>query len=160
MNIAGDRASVKASHEAASPFAGKGTYLLRFEIHRAERIYVGRLGAFDLNPGIYVYAGSALGSGGLRARLSRHLRADKEPHWHIDALTNCCTPEIWLVDASDQRLECRWVQTLLAQPGVRVPIAGFGSSDCRQGCPAHLLALPAAISPNVIRRLPAIARTS
>jgi len=28
---------------------------------------------------------------------------------------------------------------LLKIPGVSSPVKGFGSSDCRSGCPAHLL---------------------
>jgi hypothetical protein len=35
-----------------------------------------------LGPGTYVYAGSAFGPGGIRARLRRHFRRDKKLHWY------------------------------------------------------------------------------
>jgi len=44
----------------------------------------------DLLPGYYIYIGSAFGPGGVRARMLRHLRADKPKHWHIDYLREFC----------------------------------------------------------------------
>ncbi len=40
-----------------------------------------------------------------------------------------------------QRLECRWSQAVAGLSGVSVPAPGFGASDCRCGCPAHLVAI-------------------
>jgi hypothetical protein len=39
-------------------------------------------------------------------------------------------------------LECAWSQALARLPGTRIPAPGFGSSDCRCACPAHLVAFP------------------
>ena len=39
-----------------------------------------------LQPGYYVYLGSALGPGGLRARIAHHQKPSLRPHWHIDYL--------------------------------------------------------------------------
>lgn len=122
----------------------KGTYALRFHLAQPLRLAVGRLGICEFPTGELVYIGSALGPGGLVARLARHLRPDKPRHWHIDHLTAVLTPTIWQVDVSGVRLECAWVRELLALPGASVPIPGFGSSDCRAGCPAHLVAVPLA----------------
>lgn len=88
-------------------------------------------------PGWYVYAGSARGPGGIRARIARHFRSTRKPHWHVDELT-CAA---WHVEALaiPGGSECAIVARL-AGSGCFVPaLAGFGSSDCRC-CDAHLLA--------------------
>jgi len=123
------------------PTGAQGTYALLFESDQPLEISVGKMGGFLLPAGKLIYVGSALGPGGLAARLKRHLRPDKPLHWHIDYLTAVLTPTVWRIDASGERRECGWVRELLALPGAGVPIPGFGSSDCREGCPAHLLAL-------------------
>ena len=118
-----------------------GTYALWFYLDQPLQIRAGRLGIVNLPAGELLYIGSAFGPGGLRARLRRHLRTAKRPYWHIDSLTEIVSPRIWAMDTSGRRLECTWVRTLLAQTGARAPVTGFGSSDCRWGCPAHLVAL-------------------
>jgi Uri superfamily endonuclease len=40
-----------------------------------------------LPAGRYLYCGSAKGPGGLKARLSRHMRRGKSVRWHVDQLT-------------------------------------------------------------------------
>lgn len=119
-----------------------GTYLLILRLEAPTWFSVGRLGEIRLGAGLYAYVGSARGPGGLRARIRRHLRPDKRPHWHIDALT-AHTPvvAVWWVEAHE-RLECTWAQTLAALPQVGVPMAGFGASDC--ACRSHLFNVPAA----------------
>ncbi len=120
--------------------AAPGTYVLIVRMDAPTRIVVGRLGAHDLPTGLYAYTGSAHGPGRLRARLARHLRRDKPHHWHIDALTATGRAVAIWTRAAPERLECAWAGTLAALPGVSLPVAGFGSSDCT--CPAHLFALP------------------
>ncbi len=122
-------------------WAVPGTYALYFHLAQPLQLVVGRMGLCELPAGDLIYVGSAFGPGGLGARLARHLRADKLLHWHIDSLTAILTPSVWRVDTSGERLECAWVRELLALSGAGVPIPGFGSSDCREGCPAHLVAL-------------------
>jgi histidyl-tRNA synthetase len=97
------------------------------------------LGQVILPPGAYLYLGSAHGPGGLPARLRRHLSADKRPHWHVDRLTAAGTVERIFVLPNGR--ECDLVDRALKLPAAHVPVAGFGSSDCRR-CPAHLIAVP------------------
>jgi Uri superfamily endonuclease len=113
-----------------------GTYALILASTKTAPIRVGKLGSLQLQPGFYVYTGSAHGPGGLRARLAHHLKPTARPHWHIDYLranTNpeevwyCCGLGLW---------EHRWAQCLGLQQGASVPLTGFGSSDCR--CETHL----------------------
>ncbi|ROR32310.1 GIY-YIG nuclease family protein [Inmirania thermothiophila] len=118
-----------------------GAYLLRLELAVPVTVAVGRLGRHRLPAGGYVYAGSA--RGGLAARVARHRRlalaGAGRRHWHVDALLlhpACRWHEPLLVPEGD---ECALVQALLARGGFAVPVAGFGASDCRRGCPAHLL---------------------
>ena len=115
-----------------------GAYGLLFQLPAAVVIQPGRLGAVTLEAGAYLYAGSARGPGGLRARVGRHCRTtDKKPHWHIDALTAVApVVEVWLVE-TDERLECVWTAAWRALPGTIGPVPGFGASDCH--CQTHLL---------------------
>lgn len=123
----------------SAPPARPGTYALLFELAQPVEIQAGRLGAIHLPAGFAVYVGSAFGPGGLRARIQRHLRPEKRPHWHIDHLTVLHPPDDWLIDLSGERLECIWAQHLAGLPGAAIIRPGFGSSDCRFRCPAHLL---------------------
>lgn len=121
--------------------AAPGTYLLLLALPWALNLTVGRLGRVDLPAGWYVYVGSALGPGGLAGRLQRHMAGPRRYHWHIDYLAALNPPWTARFAISGQRQECRWVQTLHAA-GASWPVRGFGSSDCRAGCAAHLLRLP------------------
>ena len=57
------------------------------ENFQALEILVGRLGALPVEPGFYVYVGSAFGPGGLERRVGRHATTEKKHRWHIDYLT-------------------------------------------------------------------------
>ncbi|MCH4151634.1 MAG: GIY-YIG nuclease family protein [Sphingobium sp.] len=92
----------------------------------------------QLTPGAYIYAGSAYGPGGLRARLRRHFRAEKRPHWHIDALTVAADRLSAL--ALERGRECAIISRLMDSGAFQAPIPGFGSSDCAL-CTSHLLRL-------------------
>jgi Uri superfamily endonuclease len=72
-------------HPATLP-SGKGSYALLLRLNNHTQIQIGRLGQRPFAAGYYLYLGSALGSGGLAARLRRHLSVDKRPFWHIDYL--------------------------------------------------------------------------
>ncbi len=102
-----------------------------------------------LPPGRYLYAGSAWGPGGIRARVRRHLKPDKALHWHVDRLT--AGGRVTGVVAVPGGRECALVAAVSALPGVTVPLPGFGASDCRT-CPAHLLHLPDGLEPETIAR--------
>lgn len=115
-----------------------GTYALVYECHEPALAEVGRLGSIALEPGYYVYVGSALGPGGVKARVQRHWRADKRKHWHIDFVAEHLTPvEAWYVHAP-LRDEHRWAASLAAQPEMSA-VQGFGASDCR--CASHFFRL-------------------
>ena len=122
--------------------AQRGTYALLLGVDAPLRLAVGRLGKFELAAGHYLYVGSAHGAGGLRARVGRHLRAEKKPHWHIDTMTARAPVIAVAWSAAPERLECVWAGRVAALAGVRVPIARFGASDC--GCAAHLFGVPRA----------------
>ncbi|MBX0329203.1 GIY-YIG nuclease family protein [Oscillochloris sp. ZM17-4] len=116
----------------------KGSYILVLQLdHAIDDLQVGKLGRYTFPAGSYLYVGSALGAGGLEARLRHHERREKaRPHWHIDYLrAHALLCEVWTV-ASPVRLESRWCAMLSRSPDVSIPVAGFGSSDTR--CPAHL----------------------
>lgn len=114
----------------------KGAYILLLDIAAP---LGGRYGsrAFTLPAGRYAYCGSAHGPGGIAARLARHFRQDKTPHWHVDQLT-LAAHRISAI-AFPSASECALVERL-ERTGHHAPLAGFGSSDCRR-CQAHLLAL-------------------
>ncbi len=116
-----------------------GAYALILWLNDATPVSTAAHGPGTLPPGCYVYAGSARGPGGIRARVRRHLRPAKSPHWHIDQIT--ARAAIARVVAWPGGSECGLVDGLRAQTEIIFPAPGFGSSDCRH-CPAHLCRLP------------------
>jgi Uri superfamily endonuclease len=119
-----------------------GSYALRLQLDQPTFIQVGQLGGFDFPSGEYFYLGSACGPGGLRARLRHHLLVSFRPHWHIDYLSSQAPiTGIWMCEGPGS-LECLWSQELVLLPGAQIAVPGFGASDCRQGCPAHLVTFP------------------
>ncbi len=126
-----------------------GTYVLHILLTESQEITVGRLGRFYFPAGLYLYCGSARGSGGIRARVGRHLRWSKALHWHVDYLLQQGAPtRVWYV-VSAERLECAWARAMLHLPGALAPVAGFGSSDC--ACSTHLAYLPHGHPPAMVR---------
>ena len=122
--------------------AEPGTYALLIEVSAPLELTVGMLGLVRLPPGSYAYVGSAHGPGGLNGRLARHMRRDRRRHWHIDYLTEIESTSYVHFKADARRLECLWLQRLLGLAGASALAPGFGSSDCRNGCLAHLVRLP------------------
>ncbi|UTW58326.1 GIY-YIG nuclease family protein [Kordiimonas sp. SCSIO 12603] len=114
----------------------KGSYILLLTLQRSFELNHKTLGNHLLEKGRYIYAGSANGSGGIKARVTRHLSKDKKIHWHIDHLTTQAETVKCLCLPGGS--ECSLTSTLLTSEAFRVPIKGFGSSDCRE-CPSHLL---------------------
>lgn len=120
-----------------------GAYVLTVDLAAALPLRLGRQPPTIMPAGRYVYCGSAYGPGGLRARLGRHLRRDKAVRWHIDRLT--AAGRMVEAVAVPGGNECDLFAALSDCPDSRVPLPGFGSSDCRR-CPAHLLAVPLTLS--------------
>ena len=126
-----------------------GTYALVLRMDNSAEIEIGRLGAFEVPDGYYLYIGSALG--GLRQRLARYGSLPRRRHWHIDyLLARARVLRVWSFPSTD-RLECVWARTAQRIPGARVPIRRFGSSDC--GCPSHLIHFPCEPDHNLFARL-------
>jgi Uri superfamily endonuclease len=118
---------------------------------------------FVLPAGAYIYAGSALGPGGIEARIKRHLRLfysnatdhnsiktmaksnkntiNRGYHWHIDQLLRIATTFTTIYAGSECRTECLLTRYLKGH-NLQV-IVGFGSTDCSSGCGGHLLYLTA-----------------
>jgi Uri superfamily endonuclease len=116
--------------------ARPGTYVLVLSSRSNDLIQIGRLGALQLQLGFCVYVGSALGPGGVRARLAHHLKLSRRPHWHIDYLrAHTRIEEIWY-RLDTRRLEHVWAEHIGLAEGASVPLVGFGSTDC--GCESHL----------------------
>jgi Uri superfamily endonuclease len=119
----------------------RGTYALLLSLSAPAAISVGRLGDHPIPRGFYLYIGSALGPGGILARLARHSLLEKKRHWHIDYLRPAALLEQAWVMASNARAECHWAAAANGLPQSTTPMPGFGASDCH--CPAHLFHFPA-----------------
>jgi Uri superfamily endonuclease len=113
-----------------------GTYALILSCSTTIRVQIGRLGTMRLQPGYYVYLGSALGAGGLRARIAHHHKLSLRPHWHIDYLrAHTRFHGIWFsYDA--RRREHQWARVVRTMRDARAPLLEFGASDCN--CRSHL----------------------
>jgi Uri superfamily endonuclease len=118
-----------------TPERTSGTYLLLLKARQRTKVQIGKLGELSIEPGFYVYSGSAFGPGGLGARVGRHLRLNKKLRWHIDYIR----PRVDDVIAyyqPDSRSECLFAYELMIAGG-EIPMKGFGSSDCK--CESHLV---------------------
>ena len=117
-----------------------GTYALLLQSSVSAEISIGRWGLLCLEPGYYIYVGSAFGPGGVRARVARHFRKAKRAHWHIDYLREATDAVCVWCSYKREHLEHAWARTFERMSGVSC-IEGFGSSDC--SCAGHLFAMPA-----------------
>jgi len=112
-----------------------GTYLLLLECDQKTSLQVGKLGCMMTVPGYYIYVGSAFGPGGIRARIRHHQKKGSRPHWHIDYLRSVARLiDGWCVYGC--RYEHEWAQALMSIEKTRIPLQGFGASDCH--CTTHL----------------------
>jgi len=109
-----------------------GLYIAVFELPKATRITVGRLGRFEFPAGLWFYVGSAQRN--LSARLDRHARHDKPLRWHIDYLSVRARMLGAIVIAAGKDRECRIAAALARR--LERPVPGFGACDCR--CGGHL----------------------
>ena len=112
----------------------KGIYALILRLDVSKDIRIGALGTITFKPGYYIYAGSALGSGGL-SRVSRHIRFYRERYrkakWHIDYLMEEAVLEKTICAETAERFEC-----ILASGIGGDCVVKFGCSDC--DCTSHL----------------------
>lgn len=113
----------------------KGSYVLVLHLDGPKSMFIGKLGKYSFKKGVYLYVGSAFGAGGLAGRLKHHLKPSKNPHWHIDYFKQSAKIiEIWHTKRED-RLEHQWADILADMNDITIPVAGFGSSDCK--CRSH-----------------------
>jgi len=99
---------------------------------------VGRLGLQTFS-GVYVYVGSAQGTGGLASRVARHQDvasgARVTRRWHVDYLLGLSRRvDALTAGTSDPDAECALADELSRRADRAVD--GFGASDCR--CRTHL----------------------
>ncbi|MEX2738388.1 MAG: DUF123 domain-containing protein [Candidatus Wukongarchaeota archaeon] len=130
----------------------KGTYLLLVQVEDNPIIHATKK-KWMFEKGIYAYIGSARNTGGLRARIGRHLKQDKKMYWHIDYLLANPNVEIigTIFTTSKKNLECKVVKTLIKE-GTGTPYAKrFGSSECKKGCPSHIIKLSTDTTPLKIK---------
>jgi Uri superfamily endonuclease len=122
----------------------KGTYTLVIFVSKEICTRIGQLGVKSFPEGYYTYTGSALGTGAssLKRRISRHLqKTSKKKHWHIDFLLTHRDAAITAVVAAetDTKMECELNCYIKRKGDARIPVSGFGSSDCKGNCKTHIL---------------------
>lgn len=119
--------------------ARPGTYALILSSRTDQLIRVGRLGQVQVPRGFLVYIGSALGPGGVWARVGHHRKVSARPRWHVDYLrAHTRLDEVWYSYDAERR-EHDWAEAMRRQRGA-APVRSFGVSDCR--CESHLYTFP------------------
>jgi Uri superfamily endonuclease len=119
-----------------SPGSLPGTYILLMRLPRGQALTIGYLGRREFARGWYLYVGSAFGPGGVAARCNHHRRVSTRPRWHIDYLRQAALLRAIWFSHEPTHLEHAWAGVLAGQPGLSLPVRGFGASDC--DCPGHL----------------------
>ena len=118
----------------------RGSYVLYIDIELPVTLQVGSLGSSVFSAGRYAYVGSA--RRGIAARVLRHKRLAMQKegklHWHIDYLLINRHTELVREAVLENGIECTISKRIASMNGVTVPVPGFGSSDCRAKCAAHL----------------------
>ena len=101
-----------------------GTYALLLVLPQSVQLRIGALGEYHFSAGWYVYVGSALGPGGLAARVGRHIGVTGRSHWHIDYLTRLAATVQVIWHMGEERLECSWAQSVGRCRGAKL-VVGF-----------------------------------
>jgi Uri superfamily endonuclease len=114
-----------------------GTYILLLHLRRTALVQICRTRVVRAAAGFYAYVGSALGPGGLAARLKRYSSGISCKHWHIDYILPHGNLVGALVVEDVQRHECAWA-SWVSRTAVSC-VEGFGASDC--SCKGHLFYL-------------------
>ena len=121
----------------------RGSYVLYIDIELPVTLQVGSLGSSVFSAGRYAYVGSA--RRGIAARVLRHkrlaLQKEGKLHWHIDYLLVNRHTKLAGEAVLEDEIECTVSKRMASMNGVTVPVPGFGSSDCRAKCAAHLYLL-------------------
>jgi Uri superfamily endonuclease len=123
-----------------------GTYILILSLPKSRSLTIGKMGVLTFIHGWYAYVGSAMGPGGVAARVNRHVKIDKKAHWHIDYLRPFVQVIGAVVASGKQVKEHQWASHLMRSPYMGRPVNGFGSTDCN--CRAHLFRFPQPMNPH------------
>ncbi|MFW9787222.1 MAG: DUF123 domain-containing protein, partial [Candidatus Thorarchaeota archaeon] len=104
-------------------------------------IQIKSIGEVAFDSGLWLYVGSAMGTGStnLENRLHRHFRKEKTVYWHIDHLLESnveIVEAIW--SESPESAECLIAKAIEAHDDFSPGPRAFGSSDCKNGCLAHV----------------------
>lgn len=112
---------------------GPGVYALILEITRDIVVKVGSLGTLKFEKGFYIYIGSARGPGGLRTRLTRHVRGPARIKWHIDYITSRDDVKAIAAVVAETTLDMEETVSseMIKQKCIKPQIKDFGSSDKR-----------------------------
>ncbi len=117
-----------------------GAYILYLDVLRPLTLKAGPFKDTAVQPGRYVYIGSALG--GIEGRIGRHRRLAEQKtgrlHWHIDYLLIHPQTRLTAYTELAGARECDISRQIALRRGVSAPVPNFGASDCRFGCKAHL----------------------
>jgi Uri superfamily endonuclease len=129
-----------------SELSTTGIYTLLLFLPKQVTLTIGKLGKQRFPMGYYTYTGSALGKGAssLKHRIARHMQKEKRRFWHIDYLLadENVSVEAVIVAETNENMECKTNQYIKTIRGAKVPVKGFGASDCRKNCESHLLYFP------------------
>ena len=124
----------------------QGIYTLVIFLSEEITVEIGKLGNHRFLKGYYTYTGSALGKGStnLKNRVKRHSQKNKRKFWHIDYLlaNEKSSIEVIIAAQTSEKKECILNNFLQSLKGIIVQVNGFGSSDCKNRCSAHLLFFP------------------
>lgn len=131
----------------------RGVYNLIIRFNRECAVRKVRGAVLLLEPGLYIYTGSARGSGStsLEQRVRRHLTRDKKQFWHIDRILHCRSAEVVAVVFAETRrdAECSVNAALTEDPHISTLGKWIGSSDCR--CRSHFLIAKGSLRPLIFR---------
>ena len=117
----------------------EGLYVFLLRLQTPATLTVGALGEHHFPAGWYLYTGSAKRS--LHRRVERHWGMKSKRRWHVDYLSTALGSfpvGAVVVPATSGLSECELNRRVGALTGRQVPVPGFGASDCREGCLAHL----------------------
>ncbi len=131
-----------------------GLYVFVMRLKTADLIQVGALGSFYFPAGWYLYTGSARRN--LHSRVERHWHLKKAVRWHIDYLSTALYSEpvgAVVLPAEAGLSECELNRRIGRLIAGQTTAPGFGSSDCREGCPSHLWFSPAPVSLLAVARV-------
>jgi Uri superfamily endonuclease len=135
------------TEDQCAPMFDGGLYVFLMRLTEPRSIQVGALGLFDFPEGWYLYTGSAKRN--LAKRVERHWSLKQKLRWHIDHLATAPGSEpvgAIVVPDSAGISECFLNREIERGFGGQVPAPGFGASDCKAGCPAHLFFSRAPVS--------------